>query len=79
MAIHSVEAKKVTMNQRCQRGRIQLGTVQYSRRPRGHVITHFTCAQQPPAGGGRVGDTQVRLSNLMFVNHCAAAHQCTVR
>lgn len=46
-AIHKVEATKVTMNQRCQRGRMQLGTVQQSKRPRGHVITHFTRAHQP--------------------------------
>lgn len=48
-AIHRVEATNVTMNQRCQRGRMQLGTVQQRRRPRGQVITHFTRAQQLPA------------------------------
>lgn len=41
------------MNQRCQRGRMQLGTVQYSRMPKGHVITHFTRAQHPPVQSRR--------------------------
>lgn len=57
----------MTMNQRCQRGRTQLGTVQYSRRPSGHVITHFTCAQQPPVGGKQNQDTQVCSSNNLYL------------
>lgn len=32
---------------------MQLGTVQKSRRPKGHVITHFTRAQHPPAQSRR--------------------------
>lgn len=47
MAIQRVEATKVTMNQRSQRGSTQLGTVQYSRKDRGQENSHLARSQRP--------------------------------